>query len=106
MNSRLPLAVFALSWFPLLLPAEPPKPTLTPLMRAVDLKVGESQEVELDGGKKVTVKLVDLREVRDDLRNAVRKAEVTVEVAGEKVTLVSANYRLPVTSQGCRSTAQ
>ena len=57
MNSRLPLAVFALSWFPLLLPAEPPKPTLTPLMRAVDLKVGESQEVELDGGKKVTVKL-------------------------------------------------
>jgi len=94
------MAVLSFFCFPLLLPAEPPKPTLTPLMRTVDLKVGESQEVELDGGKKVTVKLVDLREVRDDLRNAVRKAKVTVEVAGEKVTVVSANYRLPVTVAG------
>ena len=74
MISRLLIALFSLFCFPLLLLAEPPKPTLTPLMRTVDLKVGESQEVELDGGKKVTVKLVDLREVRDDLRNAVRKA--------------------------------
>jgi murein DD-endopeptidase MepM/ murein hydrolase activator NlpD len=100
MNRRLLIAVLSLFCFPLLLPAEPPKPTLTPLMRTVDLKVGESQEVELDGGKKVMVKLVDLREVRDDLRNAVRKAQVTVDVAGEKVTVVSANYRLPVTVAG------
>jgi hypothetical protein len=34
------------------------------------------------------------------LRNAVRKAEVKVELAGEAVTLVSANYRLPVTVAG------
>jgi hypothetical protein len=57
MISRLLIALFSLFCFPLLLLAEPPKPTLTPLMRTVDLKVGESQEVELDGGKKVTVKL-------------------------------------------------
>jgi lysophospholipase L1-like esterase len=85
------------------LPAEkkPEKqPTLTPLVRTIDLNVGQTQEVELADGKKVAVKLLDLREERDDLRGAVRKAEVTVEVAGQKVTLVSANYRLPVTVAG------
>jgi murein DD-endopeptidase MepM/ murein hydrolase activator NlpD len=82
------------------LPAEPPSPTLTPLPRAVDLNVGESQEVELAGGKKVPVKLLELRETRDDLRHAVRRAEVQVEVGGQKVVLVSANYRLPVTVAG------
>jgi len=46
----------------------------------VDLKVGELQENELVGGKKATVKLIDLKETRDDLRNAVRVAEVTVEI--------------------------
>jgi murein DD-endopeptidase MepM/ murein hydrolase activator NlpD len=78
----------------------PPQPTLTPLVRAVDLNVNETQEVELTGGKKVRVKLLELRETRDNLRNAVRKAEVQVEVGGEKVSLVSANYRLPVTAGG------
>jgi murein DD-endopeptidase MepM/ murein hydrolase activator NlpD len=86
--------------FPLQLPAEPPQPTLTPLLRTVDLNVGQTAEVALADGKKVTVKLLDLKEIRDDLRNAVRRAEVTVEVAGEKATLVSANYRLPLTIAG------
>ena len=76
-----------------------PKPTVTPLVQTVDLDVGGSQEVEL-GGKKVTVKLLDLKETRDELRGAVRVAEVTVEVNGKKVTLVSSNYRLPVTVGG------
>jgi murein DD-endopeptidase MepM/ murein hydrolase activator NlpD len=84
------------------LPAGPPTPTLTPLQRAGDLNVGEAQEIELANGKKVLVKLLDLRETSDDLRHAVRRAEVQVEVAGEKVTLVSANYRLPVTVAGVR----
>jgi hypothetical protein len=69
-------------------------------VRVIDLSVAESKEVELAGGKKVVVKLLDLREARDGLRNAVRRAEVTVEVAGRKVTLVSANYRLPTTVAG------
>jgi len=69
-------------------------------MRTVDLDVGESQGVELADGKKATVKLLDLKETRDDLRNAVRIAKVTVEVNGKKVTLVAANYRLPVTVAG------
>jgi murein DD-endopeptidase MepM/ murein hydrolase activator NlpD len=81
-------------------PGQPPAPTLASPLRTIDLNVGETQEVELPGGKKVAVKLLDLHEVRDELRNAVRKADAAVEVAGEKATLVSANYRLPVTVGG------
>jgi murein DD-endopeptidase MepM/ murein hydrolase activator NlpD len=84
----------------LALPAQPPPPTVRPLLRAVDLNIGESQEVELADGQKATVKLLDLRETRDRLRSAVRRAEVLVEVNGQKVTLVSTNYRLPVTIAG------
>jgi murein DD-endopeptidase MepM/ murein hydrolase activator NlpD len=69
-------------------------------MKVIDLNVGESQEVELANGKKVRVKLVDLQESRDELRSAVRRAEVRAEVDNMKVVLVSANYRLPVTIAG------
>ena len=72
-------------------------PAIEPLLRVVDLKVGEQADVELSNGKTATVKLVDLEETRDTLRNAVREARVTVEVNGRKVTLVAAYYRLPVT---------
>jgi murein DD-endopeptidase MepM/ murein hydrolase activator NlpD len=94
--------LLALSLFGLSLPAPagPPAPTLVPLVRTIDLKIGEEQEVELVNGKKVAVKLLDVRETRDDLRHAVRRAEVTVQVGSEKVSLVSANYRLPVTVAG------
>src|SRR5262245_2215500 len=95
-----PVAVLPLFGLALSSPADPPAPTLTPLVRTVDLTIGEAQDVELANGKKVAVKLLDLRETRDDLRSAVRRAEVTVLVAGEKVTLVSGNYRLPVTVGG------
>jgi murein DD-endopeptidase MepM/ murein hydrolase activator NlpD len=80
--------------------AAPPGPTLRPLLRAVDLNVGESHRVELADGKQATVKLVDLKETRDGFRDAVRRAEVRVEVNGQALTLVSANYRLPVTVGG------
>jgi murein DD-endopeptidase MepM/ murein hydrolase activator NlpD len=84
------------------LAAAPPEPAVTPLVRTADLNVGEAQEVELAGGKKAVVRLLDLKETRDGLRNAVRTAEVTVEVNGRTVMLVSANYRLPVTVAGVR----
>jgi murein DD-endopeptidase MepM/ murein hydrolase activator NlpD len=80
--------------------AEQPQPTITPLHRTVDLNVGEAQVVELANGKKVAVKLLDLQETRDSLRGAVRRAEVKVDVAGQTVSLVSANYRLPITVAG------
>jgi hypothetical protein len=77
-----------------------PPPTLTPLLTTVDLNVGESQQVELTNGIKILVTLLDLKEVRDDLRHAVRRAEVRVAVAGQVVSLVAANYQLPVAVAG------
>ncbi len=71
-------------------------PTIEPLVRTVDLNVGQQAEVELCNGKTASVKLVNLEERRDTLRNAVREARVTVEVNGERVTLTAAYYRLPV----------
>jgi murein DD-endopeptidase MepM/ murein hydrolase activator NlpD len=81
------------------LSAEPPAPTLIPAVKTVDLKVGDSREVEV-GGKKVSVKLLALREKRDVIRKAVRRAEVDVQVADQKVTLVSGNYNLPLVVAG------
>lgn len=69
-------------------------------MRSVDLNVGESAEVVFGNGKKAVVRLLDLKETRDSLREAVRRAAVAVEVNGDKITLVSANYRLPTTVAG------
>ncbi len=68
---------------------------LQPLGRVVDLDVGQSQQVELSDGSKVLVKLVELRETRDEVCFAVRRAEVTVEVDGQQGKLISGNYNLP-----------
>jgi len=69
-------------------------------VRVADLSVGESQTVKLCDGAEATVKLLDLNEERDTVCNAVRRAVVTVEVNGRKVSLVSSAYRLPVTVAG------
>jgi murein DD-endopeptidase MepM/ murein hydrolase activator NlpD len=66
-----------------------------PLVRVVDLNLGESQRVRLCNGEEVSVKLVGLHEQRDPIRDAVRRARVEVEVDGDVVELVSATYRLP-----------
>jgi hypothetical protein len=71
-----------------------------PLLRTVDLNVGESQEVQLSDGKKATVKLLDLEEVRDEVNFAVRRARVKVEVNGETVTLTAGTYHLPLPVAG------
>ena len=81
-------------------PAQPPLPSKPPLLRAVDLKIGETQTIELSNRKKVAVKLLDLVEVKDDIRDAVRSARVKVEVDGQAVTLFSGNYHLPQTIAG------
>jgi hypothetical protein len=71
--------------------------TIEPLVRVVDLNVGESVEVDLCDGSKAVVKLLDLNETRDQVCFAVRKAEVTVEVNGQRGTLISATYHRPQT---------
>jgi hypothetical protein len=91
--------LFLLTWA-LALAAEPPQPTLQPLLRTIDLNIGESQEVVLAHGQKAHVKLLDLQELRDDLRGAIRRAEVQVGINGQKVSLVAGNYRLPMRVAG------
>ena len=78
------------------LKAGPPLPTRQPILRALDLSIGETQTVELSIGKTATVKLVKVDERRDPIRGAVREADVTIEIDGEPVTLASGNYNLPV----------
>lgn len=72
-----------------------PQPTLAAPFVAVDLAIGESQSVMLANGKRVEVKLVEVREEKDALRGAVRKSDVRIAVNGETLELASANYRLP-----------
>ena len=73
------------------------QPPRTPIVRVVDLNLGETQKIKLADGREVSVKLLDLVEKRDSVRSAVRHAEVTVEIDGKPVRLGSAMYQLPVT---------
>jgi len=71
-----------------------------PLLRAVDLDIGESASIELSDGSSATVKLLAVKEHSDSMSEAVRRAEVAVEVNGKRVDLVSATYHLPTTAAG------
>ena len=79
-----------------------PEPKRQPLVRVVDLNIGETVSVKLANGKTAQVKLVDVDERRDPFRNAVREARAKVEVNGKGVTLSSGNYNLPQTIAGVR----
>jgi len=71
---------------------------ITPIRKVVDLAIGETRTVELYNGESTRVTLISMKEAKDEFRGAVRKAEVTVDVDGEPVVLVSANYNIPVTA--------
>ena len=61
-----------------------------------EMNIGESQIIKLNSGATVNLKLLDITEIRDSIRNAVRASHVKVSVDGEEITLVSGNYKLPV----------
>ncbi|UCD00087.1 MAG: peptidoglycan DD-metalloendopeptidase family protein [Phycisphaerales bacterium] len=75
-------------------------PAQTSLVTVTDLDVGESQTLGLHDGSRAKVTLLDLKETRDDIRNAVRQAVVTVEVNGKSISLVSSAYHLPIAVAG------
>ena len=93
-------ALALLAIVPTLAGSAPQESPRQPLLRTIDLDMGESREVELSDGAKVRVKLLGVEETRDSLRAAIREAHVTVEVNGQPATLVSATYRLPLTVAG------
>ena len=76
------------------------RPALEWPYATVDLNVGQSARVELPDGRHAAVKLLGLTEIRDPVRDAVREARVSVEIDGRPATLISANYRLPITVGG------
>ena len=79
------LAIMAIA--PTLAGSAPQESPRQPLLRTIDLDMGESREVELSDGAKVGVKLLGVEETRDGLRAAIREARVTVEVNGQPATL-------------------
>jgi murein DD-endopeptidase MepM/ murein hydrolase activator NlpD len=80
-----------------------PKADLAPAHKVLDLKVGELQEAVWPDGSKTSVKLVSIEAARDDLRDAVRKALVRVEVNGREAVLSSAMYNLPASAGGVQA---
>ena len=68
---------------------------IEPLSHSVDLDVGTSTDVTLRNGSKVHVKVLAMRETLDEVCFAVRRADVSVEINGQPLELVSANYNLP-----------
>ncbi|PYI79703.1 MAG: hypothetical protein DME26_22955, partial [Verrucomicrobia bacterium] len=51
-----------------------------PLFRTVDLNIGETQEVKVSDGTTTKVKLLDVMELRDSVRSAIRRARVKIEI--------------------------
>ena len=67
------------------------------LHQVVGLHIGEHADVQLSNGHTVTLQLHDVFEAHDTLVSAVRSAGIVVSVDGQKMTLHSGNYHLPVT---------
>ncbi|MCH9022061.1 MAG: peptidoglycan DD-metalloendopeptidase family protein [Planctomycetes bacterium] len=74
--------------------------TIEPLLRVIDLNLGETQQITLHDGTTATVTLLELIEQRDSLRGAVRKATVKVKVNNQAISLISSTYHLPTTVGG------
>lgn len=75
-------------------PAAQTSPPLV-LHASADFLIGETLDVTLVDGSKAKVTLHKLEETVDEVNGAVRRAEVTIDVNGERATLGSGNYRLP-----------
>jgi len=69
---------------------------LTPIRVISELNIGESQVIKLSDGDIVKLSLLEINEVHDSLRNAIRAAYVKVSVDSDTITLISGNYNLPV----------
>ncbi len=102
MKSSCLMPVFCILIFASLPLANGEEPPLDSLFQSVDLDVGQSREVVLRDGTKVTLRLLDLKEERDPVRDALRGAALTVEVNGVRGTIPCATYNLPTDLGGVR----
>lgn len=67
-----------------------------PIVRVVDLNIGESVNITLYDGKKSQVKLLSLEEDRDPVFNTLISTRVKVEINDVQADLISSSYQLPV----------
>ena len=74
--------------------------SLQPLVRVLDLDVGESASLELADGSKIQVELVSLKEQRDTIRLAIRRSQLVLKINGQQVYLDAGPYRLPINVAG------
>ncbi len=70
--------------------------------RTVELNKGESAEVILSDGGKVSLRLLGVQHKRDSVCDAVRQVRAELEVNGRTVQVSSGNYNLPVKAGNCR----
>lgn len=68
----------------------------------VDIDVGETVTVTLTDGSETEVTVFEVEEERDPIRGVLRRADVTLEINGEPVTLSAGLYNLPVAVAGVR----
>ncbi|MCP4260809.1 MAG: peptidoglycan DD-metalloendopeptidase family protein [Planctomycetes bacterium] len=98
MNTNHLITVFMLACF--LTPSTLIAAIMEPLVRVVDLNIGQTHQVTLHDDTRATVTLLELTEKRDSVRNAVRKAQVKVKVNGQVTSLISSTYHLPTAIGG------
>ena len=67
-----------------------------PILRIVDLNIGENVNIILYDGSKAQIKLLSLKEDRDPVFNTLTGTQVKVEINGVKADLECKSYRLPV----------
>jgi murein DD-endopeptidase MepM/ murein hydrolase activator NlpD len=70
---------------------------LSPLLRTLDIDIGEKRKVELHDGSIAQVELLAIDAIKDPVMDAVREVNITVRINGEKKKIKSGNYHLPVT---------
>ena len=69
---------------------------IVPIRAVTELDIGESQDVILGNGEVVKLELLEINEVRDSLRDAIREAYVKVSVDSEEIVLSAGTYNIPV----------
>ncbi|MEX0927962.1 MAG: hypothetical protein WDZ53_01055, partial [Balneolales bacterium] len=102
MNMNRPVRILNLITFlgfALLTEPASPEP-LSPIVKTVDLDLGESKKVTLYDGSIASIEVLDVEPVTDPVTQAVRQVQVTVLVNGEQTTIQSGNYHLPVEAGG------
>jgi len=68
---------------------------VTPIRVVADMNVGQTQTVRLSDGSTVEVRLLEVKELADPIRQAVRGGSVRISIDGEEQWIDCCNYNLP-----------